>query len=506
MPAWREKRALIAIVALGALLRLFHLGYQSLWVDEMFTLEVATPKPGYPIWQLLRHNIHGPLHTFVVFLFRSVSENDAWLRLPGAIAGIAAIPLLFAWLRVRLGARTALWGALLLAINPLHIYYSQELRNYSFAVCFVLAGCVQLDRLLVAWSRRRAFALSALIAAGLLCNFSTAFTLVAQGAAFFRGGGVSRRSIGRWALVVLVAAVLVSPWLYRLTTYVDFGRLATPVMPGELDETQRLRGETTFRIESIPYAAYAYSVGMSLGPSLRELHGDASLATVVKHHAPVLLWVSFLFGAVALAGLRAVWRAQGWGGALEMAGYVLIPLVCTLFLNWQNAKAFNVRYVLVGLPAFIAFLAAGVTSLRAARVWVGGALITTCLVSVGNQYFNPRFAKEDIKRAVAEMEKRMDAPECIFAPTVWQVVQHYLQGDAPLHFAYANPPGLAQRQLQEMLSQCGTFWYLRARPWVDDPDGAIRDEIERRCERLDHFSTPGVDATRYRLRSPAAAE
>ncbi|MDH4037613.1 MAG: glycosyltransferase family 39 protein [Candidatus Krumholzibacteria bacterium] len=504
---WRARRALLAIVAIGAILRLFHIGYQSLWVDEMLTLEVATPKPGYPIWQLLLHNIHGPLHTFVVFLFRGVSESDAWLRLPSAIAGIVSIPLLFGWLRPRLGARTALWSALLLAINPLHIHYSQELRNYAFVVCFVLAGCVQIDRLTAGWSRGRAFGLSSLVAAAVLSNFSAVFAFAAQSIAFLRGAGRLRVWLPRWAAVGLMAAALLSPWIYRVTTYIDFGRLATPVMPGQLDPSERLRGETTFRFESIPYAVYAYSVGLSLGPSLRELHGDASLGSVVQRHAAVVLWVGLLFGAVTLAGLRAVRRAMGWGGLLEMAGYLLIPLVATLLLNWQNAKAFNVRYVLVGLPAYVAFLAAGVTSLRATRrLWVGGALAATSLLSLGNHYFNPRFAREDVKRAVAGVEARADGRECIFAPTVWPVVRHYLTTDAPLHFVYGGPPGVAQRQLDAMFAQCDTFWYLRARPWVDDPDGRVRDEIERRCEPLDHFSTAGVEATRYRVKQPLAPE
>ena len=73
----RERRVIAALTVLAAALRLFHLGAQSLWVDEILTLTVATPKPGYPLVQLLLHNIHGPLHTFVVAMVRMISENDA---------------------------------------------------------------------------------------------------------------------------------------------------------------------------------------------------------------------------------------------------------------------------------------------------------------------------------------------------------------------------------------------------------------------------------------------
>jgi hypothetical protein len=178
----------------------------------------------------------------------------------------------------------------------------------------------------------------------------------------------------------------------------------------------------------------------------------------------------------------------------------LVPLVATLALNWQNAKAFNVRYVIVGLPAFIVLLAVGVASLGAARRWLAAALITTCLLSLGNHYFNPRFAKEDVKRALAAVEARMLPGDCIFAPTVWQVVAHYQTNDAPLHFVYGDPPGIAQQQLRELYDACDTFWYLRARPWVDDPNGGVLADIEKHCVALENMSFPGVQVTRYQKR------
>ncbi|HEU4364682.1 MAG TPA: hypothetical protein VFT13_04380, partial [Candidatus Krumholzibacteria bacterium] len=191
-------------------------------------------------------------------------------------------------------------------------------------------------------------------------------------------------------------------------------------------------------------------------------------------------------------------------GTLEIAAYIVIPLAATLLLNWQNAKAFNVRYVIVGLPAFVAILAAGAGSLRGTRRVISGALLATCAVSLANHYFNPRFAKDDVKRSLAEVERRMEPGDCIFAPTVWHVVQHYATGNAPLHFVYGDAPDLAARQLDAMMRECGTFWYLRARPWVDDPAGRVLDEIERRCTPLDRFAFPGVEVTRYSVNPETA--
>ena len=94
------------------------------------------PKDGLNIWSYLKYNIHGPLHSFVVYLFQLISLNDGWLRIPSALAGAGAVVYFYLWVRLWIGRNTAPIGAVLLALHPLHIHYSQELRNYSFLLFF----------------------------------------------------------------------------------------------------------------------------------------------------------------------------------------------------------------------------------------------------------------------------------------------------------------------------------------------------------------------------------
>jgi uncharacterized membrane protein len=495
----RTRTLLWSTVVLAALLRLLYIGAQSLWIDEYLTLEVATPKPGYPLWQLLRHNVHGPLHTFVVFLFRSISENDGWLRLPSALAGTATVPLLFAWMRPRWGERAALAGALLLAVNPLHVHYSQELRNYAFAVFFVMAAAVCVDLLSMRASRARILGLGACIAASILSNFSATFSIAGHAVSYFRQAGVTRAHALRFATVLVCIAVFTSPWIYRLTTYVDFEKLATPVLPGQLPETERLRGDTTFRVEAVPYAAFVYSVGFTLGPSLRELHEESTLASVLARHGAVVAWVTLCFGMLFALGVVRSMRASR-SVATEALLYIIVPLVVTLALNWQNAKAFNVRYVLVGLPMYLALIAVGVVSLRRPAAWLaGGVLAATCAASLWNYYFDTGYEKEDVRDALRAVEARLHPGECIFAPTVWQIVEHYARTDAPIHYVYRHPPDdqVMQDQLARLVVQCESLWYLRARPWVDDADGRVLSEIDARYARQETLEFPGVSAIHF---------
>jgi uncharacterized membrane protein len=416
----KDDRFLLALVIAALALRLFRIGAQSLWIDEIFTINVSNPHEGLHIWDYLKYNIHGPLHSFVVYLFHFVSMNDGWLRVPSALAGAATVVVLYRWVRLWLGERVARVAAVLLVIDPLHVYYSQEVRNYSFLLFFGLLATYYLHRLLIQENRRYFAFYSLAMAATALCNFTAAFLYAAHTLIFLLRRTTSFQRVRHWLLSALVITVLISPWLYRVYVVIDFGRLATPVVPGQIENTQRLRGETTFSAAGVPYAFYAFSSGYSFGPSLRELHSDVTIGSVVREHAAGVLWVAVLFGVLALLGVRnLLLRAGPWG---QLFLYIAVPFVLTLILSWQNAKAFNVRYVLFAMPPYLCLIALGIEGLRPPARFVALLLVVaTAAVSLGNYYFNGRYAREDMRAAARAVEQDVAPGDCIIAPTVFEV-------------------------------------------------------------------------------------
>ncbi|MBI4720706.1 MAG: glycosyltransferase family 39 protein, partial [Chitinivibrionia bacterium] len=181
----RADRIFIAVLALGAFLRFYRLGHQSLWVDEILTLGVSNPKPGLTIWDYLKYNIHGPLHSFAVYLIHFIGMSEAWLRLPSALAGVGAVVFFYAWISRWMGRRVALVASTLFAINPMHVYYSQELRNYSFVLMFGMAACWYFQRLLERESKRTMALFGVSTALAALANFTAAFLFAAHTLIYF---------------------------------------------------------------------------------------------------------------------------------------------------------------------------------------------------------------------------------------------------------------------------------------------------------------------------------
>jgi len=77
--------------------------------------------------------------------------SDAWMRLPSALLGIAAVAMAWGLMRPA-GGRAALFAVWFMALSPLHVMYSRIARPYSLACALALLSNLAL---LGAIARRR---------------------------------------------------------------------------------------------------------------------------------------------------------------------------------------------------------------------------------------------------------------------------------------------------------------------------------------------------------------
>ena len=128
----RVPRALIALTALAAALRLPTLGSQSLWLDEVLTGNLARGNLGDLFHVVAQQEANPPLFYLVEWVWTRVAGTSEFaLRLPSALCGIALVPVGYAIGRKLAGERDAVALAALVAVHPLLVYYSQEARGYS---------------------------------------------------------------------------------------------------------------------------------------------------------------------------------------------------------------------------------------------------------------------------------------------------------------------------------------------------------------------------------------
>jgi len=121
------------IILAGLILRLINLN-QSLWLDEAITaLAVKNNSFGEILTKFSPGDFHPPLY-YLLLKFWTIlfGYSEIALRFPSVIFGVLTIYFLY-----KIGGKKA---AVLMAVNPLVIYYSQEARMYSLAMLLITAS------------------------------------------------------------------------------------------------------------------------------------------------------------------------------------------------------------------------------------------------------------------------------------------------------------------------------------------------------------------------------
>ncbi|POS02975.1 dolichyl-phosphate-mannose-protein mannosyltransferase [Flavobacterium croceum DSM 17960] len=164
---------LIVILLCATFLRFYHLDFQSMWMDELYTMVVSNPamswaafhkeliaREGFPHLYFIILKIFYFFFGFTSFTARSVS----------AIAGIASIYALFLVGKALYNSKTGLVAALLITVSNYHIYISQDARPYTLYFLFV---CLSFYRLILfikntTWKNALYYA----VFTGILLNFN----------------------------------------------------------------------------------------------------------------------------------------------------------------------------------------------------------------------------------------------------------------------------------------------------------------------------------------------
>lgn len=148
----RWRLALVLALALASGLRFYRLGFKSLWYDEAWSVTLAL-KGLREAWHEMGGQIYPPLHQLLLhFWVSAFGPSEASARSLSAVFGVMAVWAAYRVVKRMAGPGTALTAALLVAVEPFHVEFSQEARGYTL---LVLLSLLSFDFLLQWFERKR---------------------------------------------------------------------------------------------------------------------------------------------------------------------------------------------------------------------------------------------------------------------------------------------------------------------------------------------------------------
>ncbi|MBC7607433.1 MAG: glycosyltransferase family 39 protein [Burkholderiales bacterium] len=137
---WLKNNYILTIILfIAAILRIYHADFQSIWLDEVLTMNNANPKltlkglyDSVLFWEFMPH-----LYFYLVrFAFELFGYSTLVARLFSAIIGVFGVYGLYILGKEIYNKNVGLIASLFLCVNYFHIAYSQEIRPYGLLFFF----------------------------------------------------------------------------------------------------------------------------------------------------------------------------------------------------------------------------------------------------------------------------------------------------------------------------------------------------------------------------------
>jgi 4-amino-4-deoxy-L-arabinose transferase-like glycosyltransferase len=417
--------ALAAALLLAFAVRVHLLGAQSFWNDEGNSYVQAT-RDIAAIAENAARDIHPPLYYWLLGGWRLLTgESEFALRLLSALASTIAVAAVYAAARRLFSPFTAVFAALLTALNSFSVYYAQEARMYALLALWGALSLLFLIALLHRPSRSRWIVFGLINAAGLWTQYAFPFFMLAQGViallwlALHNHNRLARLRAFTYANLLAIGLYL--PWLPtaigQLTTWPNTGE---PVAPGEALGT--IMTWLTFGMTAegaalaIPalLAVFAF-IGLRRGRAFR------LLVPVIWVIVPLAIFLAL--GMFRPANLKLLLPAQ-IGVALWLAGGIHVLTMDMGRLN--GGKAASAQAILAARFAGIA-----------AAIW----MILMLWGLLPPLYSDPAYQRADYRAIAARIAALAGEDDAIIldAPNQAEVFGYYNLTDLPV---YPLPPGL----------------------------------------------------------------
>ncbi|MCL5783771.1 MAG: glycosyltransferase family 39 protein [Patescibacteria group bacterium] len=373
--------SIVFVIVIALLARVTSLN-QSLWWDEAINV-MAAGNSGF--WDLVTKyalaDFHPPGYFAILWLWGHIfGFSEISVRLPSVIFGILTVYLTYLIGKKLFTSRVALMGALLMALAPLNIYYSQEARMYSFAAFAATLSIYFLIKLL----NREKFAREGYILSIFLVMYSDYIAYLIIPVQIIYIFLYQKDKIRQFLSALGLGLLSVLPWLVIFPQQLQAGRSTAISLPGWKEVVGGANIKTAGllvvkiligRISFDPKMAYASVLVLASSPFL-------------------VLLLKFRKSINPKTKLLLFW--------------LLIPPLSAFLISFFVPVFSYFRFIFI-LPAFYLFTAVLINkfSLKWSQILVGFIVFSEIVFS-GIYLANSQYQREDWRGAVKFVDQQAD--------------------------------------------------------------------------------------------------
>lgn len=448
-----------AILIIGFLLRLLNLN-QSLWLDEAINVIAVKSHSLYGmITQYAVADFHPPGWFIILWIWGKIfGYSEISVRLPSVLFGVLTILVMYLIGKKLVNNKFGFISALLLTVNPLHIYYSQEARMYSMAAFAVTLNMYLFINLLKS-SKEGFFSKLIYILSNILILMSDYVAYFIFPAQLIILLFVKNQTmVKRWVLNIVLSGVFTYWWIPTFLNQLKVGSEATVNIP----VWSTVVG--AFGLKPLILTYIKFIVGRISFPN----------------HAIYMI----IFIPIGTIFLYLIW--QGFKSTQKITrNYLVIWLFLPIIIASLVAlviPVYSYFRLLFVLPSFLILIAFGIYSFNKKFKLLFLFLIIIIEVIFSSTYlFNKNFHREDWRGLVSFLESKSSNSKILFESSgTFSPFEYYSNNDIRAIGALKKFPAENSNDLNDLeniLSQSKDVYLINYLVEISDPSRLVAKKL-----------------------------
>ena len=327
---FRKTILLMAIILLAFILRVSFLEPRQFAVDEEFTFSFIQNSPEKMLDLFQTSEPLPPLYPFMARTILLFSGSIYWIRMASVLFGVISVFVSYLIAKELFNNHIALLTALLVAFNPLCVFYSQQIRAYSLLMLLFLLLVFLLIKLSKESKKSMLLLLGLVNVLILYTHYQGASILLTE--VVFLGLLVKRKQISlvQGIIPLAIAGVLFLPWISILWKQLHF-------------EKGIGYGGTLL---DFVYIFYKFAIGANASFLLES---QPSLLILVP-----ILTILFFYGIFLLI-VKKAWCVPF---------FFMLPLLFSIVFVWVNPLMLHFRHISYLIPIYLMASAFALTQLK----------------------------------------------------------------------------------------------------------------------------------------------